>query len=771
MNTSITTLFYKDKGEIFLLKDYRPIALMNVDLKIITKLLSVRLNCVLPTIIHESQTAVMGRQIGNSVHLVRDIIDYANKNDEGAALLFLDQEKAFDRVSHSFLFDAMKAYGFGDYFIHWINLLYSNAFTRININGFLTKPIPLKCGVRQGCPLSALLYVLIIEILALQLRSNPNIVGFKIQGEKIISSHYADDAVIKITQNRCFKEVYKELTAYEKATGAKVNYDKTNGLWVGKWKDRTDNPFHDIDSEDLKKIKWTNKNVKYVGIYVGNENPALQTFNEIIPKLKKRLNFWKPLKLPPLAKARVIEIYLASKLFYALNFYPLPAIHEKDVTDAFLDYITFPKNGSIPQVSRKEMEKLREDGGLKLINIKLKSQTPKVHWLIRLITDDDLKVQLTLFNSLIGTQTGQLSGQDIIFAENSYVKKILRSDNDFYKEALDGITKLDRGKNYTDIRNENVFYNPMFTSTAHEEVHEGTITPFRGNRELAWIKTYGDLLDAENQVQNQRLKAAIRKKIDSIDCIHESEESNVIISRKGHQRYTFKPTYKAATQAIIYGELIVYQSGDHPFQLKWHEEGGLPGATSWDKVWESVHKQFYTEQMKSCIWEQIHLNFYTTYNYNKWHKTNQPCPLCNKIPDDIFHIILDCKFTKTMWKRIEKTLRNIIPTPVTNCEKAFGLQPRTKKTENATILRNWITFTLRHQIMEEERRAFHIPNYHLRSMEKFFAKFNFMTQDELKIKKLQYEYRNLSGKFQEIATVNRAIASAHEDTYTWKDIM
>ena len=117
----------------------------------------------------------MGRQIGNSVHLVRDIIDYANKNDEGAALLFLDQEKAFDRVSHSFLFDAMKAYGFGDYFIHWINLLYSNAFTRININGFLTKPIPLKCGVRQGCPLSALLYVLIIEILALQLRSNPTL--------------------------------------------------------------------------------------------------------------------------------------------------------------------------------------------------------------------------------------------------------------------------------------------------------------------------------------------------------------------------------------------------------------------------------------------------------------------------------------------------------------------------------------------------------------------------------------------------------------------
>ena len=158
---------------------------MNVDVKILTKLLSMRLKEVLPTIIHESQTAVYGRHIGDSVHLVRDVIDLANNNDEGAALLFLDQEKAFDRVSHTTLFKALKAYGFGDYFIHWIQLLYSNAFTRINLNGFLTKEIPLKCGVRQGCPLSALLYVLIIELLALQLRANPNIVGFTIQGEKL----------------------------------------------------------------------------------------------------------------------------------------------------------------------------------------------------------------------------------------------------------------------------------------------------------------------------------------------------------------------------------------------------------------------------------------------------------------------------------------------------------------------------------------------------------------------------------------------------------
>ena len=60
-NTSITSLFYKEKGEIFLLENYRPIALINVDVKILTKLLAMRLKEVLPTIVHESQTAVYGR--------------------------------------------------------------------------------------------------------------------------------------------------------------------------------------------------------------------------------------------------------------------------------------------------------------------------------------------------------------------------------------------------------------------------------------------------------------------------------------------------------------------------------------------------------------------------------------------------------------------------------------------------------------------------------------------------------------------------------------
>ena len=195
-----------------------------------------RLLPVLPNIIHTTQTAVYGRQIDQTIHLIRDLIDLANKEDETVAFIFLDQEKAFDRVNHDFLFKTMRAFGIGEGFIKWISILYSNASALVNVNGFLTTPIPFKRGVRQGCPLSSMLYVLVIEVLAAQLRTNPNIVGFQIEQEKIVSAHYMDDTTIIIKQNRCFKEVIKELSDYEEASGAKVNYKKSKGLWTGSWK-------------------------------------------------------------------------------------------------------------------------------------------------------------------------------------------------------------------------------------------------------------------------------------------------------------------------------------------------------------------------------------------------------------------------------------------------------------------------------------------------------------------------------------------------------
>ena len=78
------------------------------------------------------------------------------------------------------------------------------------------------------------------------------------RGRKIVSTHYMDDTTITITQNRCFKEVIKEVELYEKATEARVNYKKTKGLWTGSWKGRRISP--------IPGIRWTSGDVPNLGI-------------------------------------------------------------------------------------------------------------------------------------------------------------------------------------------------------------------------------------------------------------------------------------------------------------------------------------------------------------------------------------------------------------------------------------------------------------------------------------------------------------------------
>ena len=175
--------------------------------------------------------------------------------------------------------------------------------------------------------------------------------------------------------------------------------------------------------------------------------------------------------------------------------------------------------------------------------------------------------------------------------------------------------------------------------------------------------------------------------------------------------------------------------------------------------------------MKSTIWEQTHLNFYTTYNYNKWHNTLHPCPLCQKIPDEVFHILIDCEFTRYMWGKLQATLLKINPTPISTLEMALGIQPTCKREINSTILRNWVTFSLRHHIMKEERRAFYLSKYALKNKMYFAEKFNDQMRQEMMIKCRQYTFRGLGQKFEAIATINDTMLTKNEDLYTWTDMI
>ena len=115
--------------------------------------------------------------------------------------------------------------------------------SQVKVNGFLTNEILITRGVRQGDPLSALLYIIVAEVLGNLIRTNKDIKGFTIKEIEQKILQYADDTQIVVTNDESIAEVFRQLKEYELATGAKVNIRKTEGLFIGKWKNRHDKTF------------------------------------------------------------------------------------------------------------------------------------------------------------------------------------------------------------------------------------------------------------------------------------------------------------------------------------------------------------------------------------------------------------------------------------------------------------------------------------------------------------------------------------------------
>ena len=116
-------LIPKKDAELYYIKNWRPITLLNTDYKIAAKVIANRVKSVLPSLINYDQTGFMkGRFIGENIRLIDCIIQYATEKNIPGLLLFIDFEKAFDSLEWSFIFDTLRFFGFGDSIINWVKV-------------------------------------------------------------------------------------------------------------------------------------------------------------------------------------------------------------------------------------------------------------------------------------------------------------------------------------------------------------------------------------------------------------------------------------------------------------------------------------------------------------------------------------------------------------------------------------------------------------------------------------------------------------------------
>jgi hypothetical protein len=182
----------------------------------LARLIAARVRPILAEPLHPSQyCGVPGNTIFGAVATVRDAIAYAETTRRPLCVVSPDFKQVFDRISHTYLLTVLRSYGFDAGFIECIRMMYENATSVIRVNGHISTPIPIQCGVRQGCPLSMILFVLCLNPLLYYL--DERVQGRRAHGtqRKTTVIAYADDISISMTSQEDVRTVRDPIACYE----------------------------------------------------------------------------------------------------------------------------------------------------------------------------------------------------------------------------------------------------------------------------------------------------------------------------------------------------------------------------------------------------------------------------------------------------------------------------------------------------------------------------------------------------------------------------
>ncbi|KAL9951638.1 hypothetical protein ACROYT_G044340 [Oculina patagonica] len=217
----------KRKDKLYL-ENWRPLTLLNVDYKIATKAIAHRISNVLPKIINDDQTGyVKERYIGQNIRLIMDIMKVTELENIPGLAIFIDFKKAFDTVDWNFLHKTLQAFNFGPCIQKWIKTFYTDCSSCFINNGYASDFFMPERGVRQGCPLSGILFVLCAEILANAIRTDKTIQGINIHNKEFKLSQYADDTTAFVSDLKSANNLFQLLSNFQECSGLEINKSKT----------------------------------------------------------------------------------------------------------------------------------------------------------------------------------------------------------------------------------------------------------------------------------------------------------------------------------------------------------------------------------------------------------------------------------------------------------------------------------------------------------------------------------------------------------------
>jgi exonuclease III len=331
MLLGLIVLIYKGAaaGERHSPSSYRPITLLNCDYKLLAHVMCVRFGRPLRSVIDTTQTAfVQDRWIGDNVLSHLEIVDYLEDSGRPGVLTFVDLQKAYDRVSRGWVFECMRAEGFGPRAVRWVRLLLAGTQACVTYNGYFSRTFSVPSGVAQGSPLSPLLFVLAAQPLAARLRQLQRAAAFRSislpGGEAAPPSHqHADDTALHTRTLRDLTIVWREaLLPFCTASGSRVNAGKTRVLLLG-------SAARSLAGEAVHAgtravIVPRDVPVRHLGIMLAagaaGEEARRARFAGIAAVVRRRIARWAALPLSHEGRTHVAQQCLASTFVYHAHF-------------------------------------------------------------------------------------------------------------------------------------------------------------------------------------------------------------------------------------------------------------------------------------------------------------------------------------------------------------------------------------------------------------------------------------------------------------------
>ena len=326
LNATFIALIPKKNGASNI-RDFRPISLVGSVYKILAKVLANRLKEVLDQLISESQNNfVGGRQILDSVLIANECVDSKMKSKIPGVICKLDIEKAYDHVNWEALLDLLKRMGFGVRWCRWIRTCISTVQFSVLFNESPADFFGSSRGLRQGDPLSPMLFLVMIEVFNKMMKRAEGaglLRGFRAAGRPgggVGVSHllFADDTILFCNANEeQILHIRMLLLCFQAVTGLKVNALKSEMVPIGE----VPNVFvlAEILGCRVRSLPMT-----YLGIALGASHKSPTVWNPILEKFEHKLANWKKMYLSKGGRLMLLKSTLSNLPTYYLSLFTIP---------------------------------------------------------------------------------------------------------------------------------------------------------------------------------------------------------------------------------------------------------------------------------------------------------------------------------------------------------------------------------------------------------------------------------------------------------------